>query len=412
MKILCVFGKHNYGDPSRGEGYEYANFIPALKGLGHEVSFFESLNRNCYEDFLDLNQKFLNAVQVQQPDIIFSALLGYEIWLDTLESVREKSKALLINWGTDDSWKYDQFSRFLAPAFDVYATTSSAAFHKARNDGHQNFVLTQWAASTDSLAEPLPADKCRYQVTFVGTAYGNRSRWIRRLKDSGIEVECFGHGWNRGPLRAEEVKRVMRESVISLNFGDSGLHMVGLAPYRSRQIKARVFEIPGAGGFLMTENAEGLRDFYRPDQEVIVFDGIEDLRDKISYFLDHEEERNNIAFRGYERTFRDHTYDKRFQELFRVGLHYQTAVSPQKRIGMNRKEAQGVKSENLARRHRAGRLLKMFKLSLQFPCIILWGRQRGPRAARRLLFEISWRLVGRKTYTASGLAGRLFYRES
>ena len=38
MKILCVFGRYAYGDPKRGEGYEHANFIPALQALGHEVS--------------------------------------------------------------------------------------------------------------------------------------------------------------------------------------------------------------------------------------------------------------------------------------------------------------------------------------------------------------------------------------
>ena len=44
MKILCVLGEHNYGDPGRGECYEYVNFLPALKSLGHEVVFFESFN--------------------------------------------------------------------------------------------------------------------------------------------------------------------------------------------------------------------------------------------------------------------------------------------------------------------------------------------------------------------------------
>ena len=39
MRVLCVFGEHNYGDPNRGEGYEYANFVPALRRLGHEVLF-------------------------------------------------------------------------------------------------------------------------------------------------------------------------------------------------------------------------------------------------------------------------------------------------------------------------------------------------------------------------------------
>ena len=48
MKVLAVFGQYNYGDPHRGEGYEYANFIPTLKRLGYKVNFFESQNRqNC-----------------------------------------------------------------------------------------------------------------------------------------------------------------------------------------------------------------------------------------------------------------------------------------------------------------------------------------------------------------------------
>jgi spore maturation protein CgeB len=44
--------------------------------------------------------------------------------------------------------------------------------------------------------------------------------------------------------------------------------------------------------------------------------------------------------------------------------------------------------------------------------VLVFGTQRGPRAARRLLFELPWRTVGARTYRASGLVGRLFYRES
>jgi hypothetical protein len=33
-------------------------------------------------------------------------------------------------------------------------------------------------------------------------------------------------------------------------------------------------------------------------------------------------------------------------------------------------------------------------------------------AARRFVFELSWRFAGARTYSASGWAGRMFYRES
>jgi spore maturation protein CgeB len=56
--------------------------------------------------------------------------------------------------------------------------------------------------------------------------------------------------------------------------------------------------------------------------------------------------------------------------------------------------------------------LKLLRALLVVTASLALGRRRGPRAARRLLFELSWRFAGSKTYGAAGLPGRLFYRES
>jgi spore maturation protein CgeB len=343
--------------------------------------------------------------------MILCVLRQYELWLETVDILRQNCDALIVNWSTDDSWKYEQFSTLIAPAFDVLATTSKDAFEKSKRDGHGNFVLTQWAANADSLAEPLPAVECRYPASFVGSAYGNRPAWIAALRKRGIEVACFGHGWPAGPVAAADIPRIMRESVVSLNFGDSGLVMQGLRPVRSRQIKARVFEVPGAGGFLLTERADGLEDHYVPNKEIVIFESAEDLAAKIRYFQAHPEERDRIARAGFERTRREHTYDARFASLFaatrELALHSRASTSSAKTCCFDFAEF-----DRVAARHRLGFGLNILKYALLVPCILVWGRQRGPRAARRIVFELSWRLAGRKTYTASGCPGRMFYRES
>jgi len=410
VKILCVFGEHNYGDPARGTGYEYANFLPAFRRLGHEIVFFESFSRVGYRDFAELNRRFLETMERERPDLVFCVLMGYELWLETMALARRGTGAALVNWSTDDSWKYPQFSRFIAPAFHLYATTCSEACERAVQEGHDNFFLTQWAADGAKLAEPLPADKCRYQVSFVGSRYGNRSKWVKNLRDRGIEVTCFGHGWERGPVAAAEIPRIMRESAISLNFGDSGLVLEGFKVRRSRQIKARIFEVPGAGGFLMTESAAHLEDFFSLDREVAVFNGVDDLAAKIRYYLSHPPERDAMARAGHGRIRAGHTYEHRLAPL----LDRARAVAVSQQAGNSRRPGIDWPAfERLESGHRRQNvMLRLLRAFLVVPAVLVWGPKRGPRAARRLLFEACWRLAGRQTYSATGLPGRLFHGQS
>ena len=67
MKVFCVFGKHQYGDPARGLGIEYAAFLPTLKRLGHQVIHFESWDRSKHRDFAELNRALLGAVARERP---------------------------------------------------------------------------------------------------------------------------------------------------------------------------------------------------------------------------------------------------------------------------------------------------------------------------------------------------------
>ncbi|MBP9712360.1 MAG: glycosyltransferase [Sterolibacterium sp.] len=404
MKVLCVLGRHNYGRVERGASYEAANFLPALKNIGHEVVLFDSWERECYGDFIELNRAFLATVEREQPDIIFCVLLGYELWLETLELAKQVSGACLINWATDDSWKYEEFSRWVAGAFDIYATTYRSALDKAQRDGYDHFFLTQWAAPASLLQAPKAAQDCRYPVSFVGAAYGNRLKWVEQLRQRGIEVNCFGHGWAGGVVASADVPRIINDSVISLNFGDSGLRLQGGRLQYTRQIKARVFEVPAAGGCLLTEPAENLDDYFSVGEDIALYQTLDELADKIHRLLESPQQRDHMAQSGHARVRDEHTYEARFNRLFeRVAMVRATRVA--KPLG-------NQVFEDLVARHRLSSGLRVLRRGLVWLGVVLWGRQRGPRAARRLLFELSWRVARRHTYTAAGWPGRLFYHES
>lgn len=405
MKVLCVFGQHNYGNPARGESYEYSNFVPALRRLGHEVVFFESWNKDRYADFAELNEQLLGAVERHAPDVVLFVLLSYEIWTETLSLIRRASDAVLINWAPDDSWKYEQSTRILAPYFDLHVTTYAEAVQKGAADGMKHLVQSQWAADAERLQEPVAARECRYTVSFVGSAYGNRRRWIEYLRRNGFDVACFGHGWPAGPLSSQQLMETLRQSVVSLNFADSPLQFRGLLPYRSKQIKARVFEIPGAGGLLLTESVSGLERFYTPDEEILRFRSPQELLEKLRHCIANPAERDSIARQGFERTRREHTYDSRFAEIF------QRVDSIRATLGARQPTTAGSFAE-ARQRHSVGPLLGFARRILTAIAIAAAGKRRGPRAARKLVYGLSWRLLGRRTYSAAGLPGRLYYRES
>ena len=399
MKILCVWGRHNYGDPARGESYEYVNFVPALSALGHEVTFFEAWNRRSYATFAELNCQLLRVVDEVRPDMVFTVLLSYEIWLETLDLIREALGCPVLNWGTDDSWKYAQFSRFIAPHVDRYATTYESALERFRTDGIRNAVLTQWAASSAALREPVPATACKYQVSFVGSAYGRRARWIAGLAKRGVQAECFGHGWPNGAVAAERIPEIIRSSVISVNFSEAGQAFT-----TARQIKARVFEVPGSGGFLLTQTAPGLGRFYLPGLEIETFDSQDELAAKVERYLADSEARDRVARAGYLRTRREHTYEERFSRLL-------ADITPAAPRATSAEDA-WTRMNALASCHSAKPWERLLAGALAAPAVAAWGRRRGRRAARRVLFELSWRLAGERTYTSRGCPGRLFYAES
>jgi spore maturation protein CgeB len=81
------------------------------------------------------------------------------------------------------------------------------------------------------------------------------------------------------------------------------------------QIKGRVFEVPACGGFLLTQDAENLRDYYEPGKEIATFTDTQDLVAQCAYWLEHDHERQEVARAGFARTWREHTFAHRLDAI-------------------------------------------------------------------------------------------------
>ncbi len=132
------------------------------------------------------------------------------------------------------------------------------------------------------------------------------SRFGMNLYTRDESFNCEGVS-NRGRVDYYyEMPYVFKTSDINLNITLRSI---------KKGIPLRIMDIMGCGGFALTNYQEDLLRFFEPGKDFVYFESRQDLMGKISYYLQHEDERKKIAENGYEIVRRDHTYDIRLEQI-------------------------------------------------------------------------------------------------
>lgn len=333
MKILYVGYRFDYGKPERGLSFEHYNFYETLVHLGHEVAY---LDIGAYYDPTHpgrVDEALWAYVERERPELVFSFLFGDEISSEAIAQVT-RSGVTTVNWFADDHWRFESFSRRYAPSYSWVTTTAQSAVPRYRALGCDNVIKTQWAAPFKYRPAGL---QLAHDVTFIGQVYGDRPQMVDRLRAAGVPVRTWGTGWavrryhlvagHRPVLRSiggrqwlarteastrceqNDMITIFEQSRVNLNFTDA-------SQGSEAQIKGRNFEAPACGGFLLTGASAQLEEYYEPGVEVAVFHDVDELVSMTKFYLRHDSERTRIAAAGLRRTLANHTYERRFSDIF------------------------------------------------------------------------------------------------
>ena len=80
----------------------------------------------------------------------------------------------------------------------------------------------------------------------------------------------------------------------------------------------RIFDIMGCGGFCMTNYQAEIPELFEIGVDLEAYSSLEELVDKCSYYLTHEDERRQIALNGYRKVKEYHGYVNRMVEMIRA----------------------------------------------------------------------------------------------
>lgn len=136
------------------------------------------------------------------------------------------------------------------------------------------------------------------------TAIGQKHAYDLYTPDKNLQLPG---GINHGPVDYYDyAPYVFKSARINLN--------ISLRSIKSG-MPLRIFDIMGAGGFLLTNYQADFLDYFVPGEDYAYYDSREDLLTQIDYYLSHEEERAAIAQSGYEKITMAHTYKHRVEEI-------------------------------------------------------------------------------------------------
>lgn len=357
----------------------YRNLYEPLLDLNHVVELFSIEEHGAKKPPKEWNgydrdkfsYKILEAINRSllkgKIDIFFSYLYDYHIESQLIQIIKEKG-ILTINFSCNNTHQF-YLQECLAKVFDINLFSEKDA-KKKFDVLNVNSLWFQMAANPNYYKK-LEIEK-NIDISFVGQNYSNRPYYLNFLLESGFNVQIFGYGWKKKtnykflrysynlskrffllaqyflsastnkkyqilvslswkefnnlfyqkwnqnlhePVSDEKMINIFNSSKINLGFSEVFLNH-NFSELKLKHLHLRDFEIPMAGGFYCIQYSDELTEFYEPNKEVVVYNTEYELKDKIEFYLHHDNERKKIQEAGYRRAQNCHTYQKRFNDLF------------------------------------------------------------------------------------------------
>ncbi|MBU5638028.1 glycosyltransferase [Geomonas sp. Red69] len=170
------------------------------------------------------------------------------------------------------------------------------------------------------VAKVVAAEEKRYDVVFTGQvseAHHRRRAVLNELCAAAgrgnFSLDCFIpeplEGFapgivqhNHGAVWGMDMFRTLRRGRIALNVQcDMGSEQAG---------NMRLFEAAGSGSFLLTDYQANISRYFEPGRELETYASPGELAEKVRYYLEHPEAREEIARRGQQRCLAEYAMDK------------------------------------------------------------------------------------------------------
>jgi spore maturation protein CgeB len=281
---------------------------------------------NMYYEMV--SQIVLESVTEKPVDILFCMALA-PISPRVLNELRARG-VITVLWFVEDYQRFTYWQQVAAHFDYVFCIQKDKCISAIRQAGAKE-VHYMPVACEQNVHAPLvlsEADKAKWgsDLSFMGAGYHNRQQMFASLVDFNLKI--WGTEWpdckpfdrmvqdGGQRLAPSDYVKIFNSSKINLNLHSSN-EKDGVDPFGDF-VNPRTFELASAGAFQLVDNRSLLPELFDVGKELITFENANDLKEKISYYLNHDQERQEIAKRSRARVLREHTYQHRVRDMLSI----------------------------------------------------------------------------------------------
>lgn len=296
--------------------YGFANYFDNLFSTFSETMFDHKLHTLHFDEAYLLYGRHIDQVLIPYcqrfsiPTIIF-ACGGHSPMHPSLEMIKSLKKIgifICFIWYDNNPTELD-FRMQMKEVIDlnIIIDYPRSAYHDQYKLEHAQKDLYLW--TPESLFYFYP-DEQTVDVSFIGSSrYADRNTYLTNLASS-LPYMIMEGGQREKGLSFSYYASLIRRSKININFSKNPQ----IGGYD--QLKGRVLETIASRSLLMEEKNQSTSDFFIPGVDYVEFDGLDDLKEKIKYYLEHEDLRREIALSGYNKFMDKYTAKHFWKAVF------------------------------------------------------------------------------------------------
>ena len=246
----------------------------SFKKIGHDIVGYNYRQKANMIGPAQRDLDLIKEIKNNNYDLVVFSKCN-DIQSHVFEKATSVSKTCL--WFMDSIVNYDDSMKIKTSMVDYVCCDKINVLLEATKINKNTFLVHE--GFDETVDKPYNLEK-EFDVTFIGSIYGKRLSIINKIVRG---VTSFSGIYNT------EHAKVVSKSKINLNF------------CTKNDASDRVYKILAAKGFLISDDWEGREKILKDGVDLIIYQNLEDLNNKIKYYLNNEEEREKIALNGYKK---------------------------------------------------------------------------------------------------------------